>query len=230
MKSLALFSGGLDSTVLLTELKTGGYLGDRVHALSVYYGQRHVKELEAAALICGEMGVPHDVADLTAIRHLLSGSALTDDSVPVPDGHYAEESMRATVVPNRNAIMLSVAAGVAVAQGAAVVATAVHTGDHFIYPDCRPAFISAISQATRFATEGFGDVSIQAPFIHKSKADIVRLGAEIDAPMADTWSCYKGGAIHCGACGTCFERREAFKLAGVADPTEYAATPDFAAP
>lgn len=226
MKVVALFSGGMDSTVLLAHLLDQGH---EVDALSVNYGQRHKRELHAARSIARKLGIVHDTADLTALRGLLSGSALTDD-VAVPDGHYAEESMRSTVVPNRNAIMLSVAAGAAVARGAGAVFTAVHAGDHFIYPDCRPQFISALSTATSLGTEGFGDVRIRAPFVTMTKAWIAARGHELAAPLADSWSCYKGGTLHCGACGTCVERREAFTLAGVPDPTKYAATPEYAAP
>jgi 7-cyano-7-deazaguanine synthase len=117
--------------------------------------------------------------------------------------------------------MLSIAVGVAVAEGASRVGFAAHGGDHFIYPDCRPGVVSAFDEMTRLANEGFGEVAIEAPFLHISKADIVRLGSDLGVDFAHTWSCYKGGAVHCGTCGTCVERREAFELAGVADPTSY---------
>lgn len=227
MKVVALFSGGMDSTVLLAHLIHEGH---DVDALSVNYGQRHSRELQSAINIAARFHVKHDVADLTTLRMLLGGSALTDATVSVPDGHYAEESMRATVVPNRNAIMLSVAAGVAVARGASRVYTAVHAGDHFIYPDCRPGFIEALSDATMLGTAGFGDVEIRAPFVHWTKAQICKHGSELGAPLAASWSCYKGGANHCGSCGTCYERREAFDLAGVHDRTTYDATPEYVAP
>jgi len=144
----------------------------------------------------------------------------------VPDGHYAEDSMRLTVVPNRNAIMLTVGFGIAAARGLDAVATAVHGGDHFIYPDCRPGFASAFETMQKAALEGHGDISLFTPFIHRSKADIVTIGAQYATPFADTWSCYKGGETHCGRCGTCVERREAFDIAGIPDPTTYA-DPDF---
>ncbi len=151
-----------------------------------------------------------------------SGSALTDD-VDVPHGHYAAENMAVTVVPNRNAIMLSIAYGVAVARGARIVAAAVHAGDHYVYPDCRPGFVEAFDRMQREAVEGFGDPSLclYAPFVHKTKAEIVEIGAALGVPYEDTWSCYEGGEVHCGLCGTCNERKEAFRLAGVPDPTEY---------
>jgi len=160
------------------------------------------------------------VLDISHVGSMLSGSALTDD-IAVPDGHYAEDSMKATVVPNRNAIMLSIGYGIASAQGAELVATAVHGGDHFIYPDCRPGFIKAFESMQNFALEGLSDISLYTPFLELSKADIVAEGAKLGVAFEDTWSCYKGGDIHCGRCGTCVERREAFDLAGVDDPTPY---------
>jgi 7-cyano-7-deazaguanine synthase len=164
--------------------------------------------------------VPHRVVDLRDVGAALSGSALTDD-VAVPDGHYAEETMRITVVPNRNAIMLAVAFGMAAAQKAGAVAAAVHGGDHFIYPDCRPGFVAAFQAMQDAALEGYAAVTLWTPYVQGSKADIVRDGARLGVPFAETWSCYKGGARHCGRCGTCVERREAFHLAGAADPTGY---------
>ena len=150
---------------------------------------------------------------------------MTDD-IAVPDGHYAEDTMRVTVVPNRNAIMLSVAYGIAAARGDQAVATAVHGGDHFIYPDCRPDFTQAFEFMQYMALDGYADVSLYTPFVHRTKADIVTEGQRHNTPFAETWSCYKGGAHHCGRCGTCVERREAFDLAGVTDPTQYE-DPDF---
>jgi 7-cyano-7-deazaguanine synthase len=161
--------------------------------------------------------------DLTSVGAQLTGSALTDDSVPVPQGHYAAESMKATVVPNRNMIMLSIATGIAVARGASTVSTAVHAGDHAIYPDCRPTFISLMSQTAQIATEGFHapGFSIEAPFVNMTKAEICQLGADLGVPWENTWSCYEGRALHCGKCGTCVERHEAFMIADVFDPTRY---------
>ncbi|MCY1301571.1 7-cyano-7-deazaguanine synthase [compost metagenome] len=134
--------------------------------------------------------------------------------------------MKATVVPNRNAIMLAIAFGLAAAQKADAVAVAVHGGDHFIYPDCRPGFIDAFQAMQNQALDGYANVALYAPYVTVSKADIVTDGASHATPFEETWSCYKGGARHCGRCGTCVERREAFHLAGVADPTDYE-DPDF---
>ena len=144
----------------------------------------------------------------------------------MPDGHYAEESMKITVVPNRNAIMLSIAYGVAVSKGANAVAAAFHGGDHFIYPDCRPGFINAFAAMQSHALEGLSNIQLYTPFVNLTKADIAVEGARLGVPFEYTWSCYKGGDLHCGRCGTCVERREAFDLAGVSDPTIYA-DPDF---
>ncbi|WP_298966947.1 7-cyano-7-deazaguanine synthase QueC [uncultured Roseibium sp.] len=222
MKTTLVCSGGLDSVLLAHVLADQGGLSRLV---SFDYGQRHTRELDFAAACAKRLGVPHHVIDLRSVGVTLTGSALTDD-LDVPDGYYEEESMKVTVVPNRNAIMLSVAYGIAAAQGDDAVATAVHGGDHFIYPDCRPAFTDAFDTMQRAALDGYADVALHVPFVHRSKAEIVAEGARVDVPFDQTWSCYKGGALHCGRCGTCVERREAFDLAGVPDPTVYA-DPDF---
>ena len=217
--SLVVWSGGLDSTVLL-------YL-ERVQdpsaaAISVDYGQRHRKELDLASSLAFDLGLDHVVADVSGLRNVLTGSALTDDAVDVPEGHYADPSMRSTVVPNRNAILLSVSIGRAIAIGASRVSYAGHAGDHAIYPDCRPAFVEAIGNVARLCSDS--PIWLRSPFVRLTKTDVVRIGADLDVPFERTWSCYKGGERHCGRCGTCFERREAFADAGVPDPTEYEAT------
>jgi 7-cyano-7-deazaguanine synthase len=222
MDTIVICSGGLDSVSLAHKVAAEHKLRG---LLSFDYGQRHVKELDCAAACAERLGVPHRVVDISGVGAALSGSALTDD-VAVPDGHYAEESMKITIVPNRNAIMLAIAFGMAAAEKADAVAAAVHGGDHFIYPDCRPGFIDAFQMMQRHALEGVADVTLYTPFVTISKADIVTEGAKHDTPFAATWSCYKGGARHCGRCGTCVERREAFHLAGIEDPTEYE-DPDF---
>jgi 7-cyano-7-deazaguanine synthase len=224
MKVVLILSGGLDSSVLLARL-----LADRheVHALSVDYGQRHRRELDAAREIAAHYGVEHRVADLSGLRPLLAGSSQTDASVPVPHGHYAEESMKATVVPNRNMLLLGAAGAWAISLKADAVAYGAHAGDHAIYPDCRPAFVNALESALLLAD--WHQVRILRPFIGLTKADIARLGKDLGVPIAKTWSCYEGGDIHCGACGTCWERRESFLLAGVDDPTEYADVSDLQA-
>lgn len=216
MKTVAIFSGGLDSTVLIDQLRQAG---DEVLALSIDYGQRHRKELEFARRTAERLGIEWRLADLRAITPLLAGSSLTSADVPVPHGHYAEASMKATVVPNRNMIMLAVAAGWALSRQCQRVAYGAHAGDHTIYPDCRPAFVEAMRHS--FALADWQPVELHCPFMNLSKADIVRVGARLSVDFAATWSCYEGGDIHCGQCGTCVERREAFAVAGVIDPTTY---------
>jgi 7-cyano-7-deazaguanine synthase len=225
--AIAIVSGGMDSITLTYDLVDQGY---DVKLLSFDYGQRHRKELNSASFFAHRLGLQHRVVDLSALRDLLSGSALTQDEVVVPDGHYTEDSMRITVVPNRNAIMLAIAWGWCTALKAEFVATAVHAGDHAIYPDCRPEFIRATNEMFRLATLGFSDENafVFAPYIHMTKSEIVREGTKLRVPYEHTWSCYKGGDKHCGQCGTCTERVEAFKLAGVTDPTTYENEPRYA--
>ena len=222
MKTTLICSGGLDSVSLAHITYRDGTL---TRLVSFDYDQRHRKELDFAAACARRLAVPHHVIDMRAVGAALTGSALTDD-IDVPDGHYAEDSMALTVVPNRNAIMLTIAFGIAAARGDNAVALAVHGGDHFIYPDCRPAFIDRFGAMQRAALDGYADIALHAPFVSTDKAGIVAAGAEAGTPFAQTWSCYKGGALHCGRCGTCVERREAFHLAGIPDPTSYA-DPDF---
>lgn len=215
-KVVVVLSGGMDSTVLLHHHIA---LNDEVLAISVNYGQRHSKELECARDLCERLKVPHYWADLSSVGQLFTGSSQTDPSVPVPKGHYAKETMKATVVPNRNMILLSVALGLAVTHKAAGVSYGAHAGDHAIYPDCREEFVSTLNEAAKLCD--WHPVEIFRPFIARSKANIVSLGNRLGVDFASTWSCYVGGAQHCGACGTCIERREAFHLAGVKDPTAY---------
>jgi 7-cyano-7-deazaguanine synthase len=217
--AITVLSGGMDSTVLAYYARG---LYQQVDLLSVDYGQRHRTELDYAARTAAQLGARHDVVDLSGVRTLLSGSALTDDEVAVPHGHYAAESMSSTVVPNRNATLISVAYMAAVARGASAVLVGVHAGDHFVYPDCRPSFVAELDQALATGNEGFGEVRLLAPFVHSSKTDICRLGNALGVDWTATWSCYEGGSVHCGRCGTCVERREAFRDAGVNDPTTYA--------
>lgn len=217
MKSVIIYSGGLDSTVLLYHLLD---VGHELHALSIDYGQRHRCELAAAANICCVRGVPHATADLSAIQPLLAGSSLTSPEIEVAEGHYTEESMKSTIVPNRNMIFLALATGHALSISAGQVAYAAHSGDHAIYPDCRNEFADAMAAAMALAD--WKTIELSRPFVDWTKAEIVRRGHDLGVPFAETWSCYKGGKLHCGRCGTCIERREAFDLAEVEDPTPYA--------
>jgi 7-cyano-7-deazaguanine synthase len=219
-KAVAIVSGGLDSVTLAYLLHSQGWDLD---LLAFDYGQRHRREVEFARQCAQDLNARFDLVDLRGAGRLLGGSALTDENIAVPHGHYAAPSMAITIVPNRNAIFLTVAYGAAVAREAEIVATAVHGGDHFIYPDCRPAFIQSFDAMQKLAVEGCGHpgLHLHAPFVQKFKHDIVHIGAGLGVPFEKTWSCYEGGAIHCGECGTCVERKEAFHLAGVVDPTEY---------
>lgn len=217
MRTILIFSGGLDSTTLLYHLQAQLH---EVLCLSIDYGQRHSKELDCARKICEQLGVEHQVVDLTAIKPLLGDSALTS-AVAVPEGHYEEESMKATVVPNRNMIMLSLAIAWAVSTKSDAVAYAAHAGDHAIYPDCRPEFADLMNQAAQ--TCDWHQVTLLRPFVRLDKGEIVRRGMELQVPYELTWTCYKGQEEACGKCGSCQERLEAFASAGVQDPIAYQA-------
>jgi 7-cyano-7-deazaguanine synthase len=204
VKALCVVSGGMDSVTLLRKIaqKPGAVLG----VISFDYGQKHKKELRYAAAAAKRVGVPHYVVKLP-LGNLLN-SALTTKGREVPEGHYEAPSMKQTVVPNRNMIMLSVAAGVAISIGADTLATAVHAGDHAIYPDCRPEFILAVEQAIRAGN--YKKLRVYAPYLRKTKRQIAREGLKMGIDYdKETWSCYKGGAKPCGKCGTCVERLEA---------------------
>lgn len=228
-KVVAIVSGGMDSVTLVHYLQSRGY---ETTVIGFDYGQRHKKELAFAESAAKRFALDFHLVDLSNITKLISRSSLTNTEIDVPDGHYAEQTMKQTVVPNRNAIMLNIAAGLAVTIGAEHIATAIHAGDHYIYPDCRPAFRSSLEQTLKIANEGFidKDFSILAPFVLSTKGEIAKIGDQLGVPWNETWSCYKGREIHCGACGTCFERREAFVEANVEDPTEYESTPDYIDP
>ena len=219
-KAVVVLSGGMDSVTTLYKAMADKY---EVYAISFDYGQKHKKELVCANKICEINNIKHQIVDLTNITSLISNSALTSEDIEVPEGHYAQENMKITVVPNRNMIMSSIAIGYAVNIGAEVIYLGVHSGDHFIYPDCRPQFVDALNLAAYLGNEGFctKNFRIVTPFMYKTKADIAFEGHQMNVPYELTWSCYKGGEKHCGKCGTCVERKEAFKLAGVEDPTDY---------
>lgn len=217
-KAVVIFSGGMDSATLLCKLKDEGF---DVLALGFNYGQRHVRELEHAKKFAELEGIPYHVVDLSELKFLLKGSSQTDASVPVPHGHYADENMKLTVVPNRNMIMLSIAAGYAISEKAKWIAYAAHAGDHTIYPDCRPVFVDTLNAALGLAD--WHSVQIMRPFIELTKGEIVMLGDKLDVSYIDTYSCYEGEEVHCGLCGTCTERKEAFAQANVTDPTTYKA-------
>lgn len=230
-KAVAIVSGGLDSTTMLYQaVKDPNSEYDIIQSVSFNYGQRHKKELDYAEWNCDALGIPWVLIDLwsSGLTEALSdsGSSLVDSKVDVPEGHYAEETMKATVVPNRNMIMLSIAAGIAVAKGAETIMTGVHAGDHFVYPDCRPRFVMAADAAIKLGNAGFGPFpevpdsqevqsagGIAAPYIWITKGQIAYYALQNGVPLDKTWSCYKGDKIHCGKCGTCVERLEAINWA-----------------
>lgn len=217
-KTLVVCSGGLDSVTLAYHVAATQQL---MGLLTFDYGQRHKKEIEFAALAAKRLGVSQRVLDISPIGQLLT-SSLTDNDIAVPEGHYAADNMSATVVPNRNAIMLTIAFGLADSMGADAVAIAVHGGDHFIYPDCRPAFIQAFAAMQALAIGKTPAIELYSPYLTVSKGDIAKQAVKYHVPIHETWSCYNGGDIHCGRCGTCVERLEAIAYANADDATPYA--------
>lgn len=219
MNVVVLCSGGMDSVTAL-------YWAAREHALSAVvsfdYGAKHNhRELPFAAEHAAKLGVRHEVVALDFVNRLFV-SDLLQSGGEIPEGHYEAANMKQTVVPFRNAIMLSIACGFAESVGAQGLVIAAHGGDHAIYPDCREDFMRAMGDAMRLGT--YAGVQLLRPFIALNKGEIAAAGARLGVDFARTWSCYKGGDVHCGKCGTCVERREAFAQAGVPDPTIYAAT------
>ncbi|RBP29752.1 preQ(0) biosynthesis protein QueC [Marinobacter pelagius] len=212
---VVIYSGGMDSFTLLHLARARGY---QVHALSFNYGQRHVRELDCARQVCADLGIPHKEIDIRAMSEVMSGSSLTSD-IEVPEGHYEEDSMKATVVPNRNMILLSLATGYAVTAGASAVWFGAHGGDHAIYPDCRPEFVEKMDAVCRVAN--YEPVGIEAPLIRMDKREILAEGLKLGLDYSQTWTCYNGRDKACGRCGSCVERLEAFAANGVTDPLEY---------
>ena len=215
-KIVVVLSGGMDSAVLLYHLLDAGHT---VKTLSVNYGQRHVRELESAAALSARVGVEHRVADLRSINPLLGNNSLSSDQTEIPEGHYEEESMKLTVVPNRNMIMLSVAVGWSLALKFDAVAYGAHSGDHAIYPDCREEFAEALDRAVSLCD--WHGMRLIRPFVKMNKGQIAKRGAELAVPFELTWTCYKGEEVHCGKCGACQERREAFAVHQMNDPVVF---------
>ena len=214
-KVVVIYSGGMDSFTVLNKALQQGH---EVYALSFDYGQRHVKELKVAAQVCEKLGVSHKIVDISAINQLIGGSSLTDD-IEAPEGHYEEESMKSTIVPNRNMILLSLAVGYAVSLKASKVYYGAHSGDHAIYPDCRPEFVQKMDDVCRIAN--YDAVEIFSPYLNNTKIDILTDGLKMGLDYSQTWTCYNGRDKACGKCGACQERLEAFALNNVTDPIEY---------
>jgi len=214
-KVVVIYSGGMDSfTVLNKALKQG----HEVYAITFDYGQRHVKEIEYAKAACKKLGVQHKIVDISAINSIIAGSSLTDD-IEVPEGHYESDNMKQTVVPNRNMILLSLAVGYAVSIEANQVFYGAHSGDHAIYPDCRPEFVQKMKDVCAIAN--YEPVDIVVPYLNNDKIEILKDGLAMGLDYNLTWTCYNGREKACGKCGACEERLEAFEKNNVLDPIEY---------
>jgi len=214
-KTILVLSGGLDSTTLLYKLKDEGR---DIKTLSFFYGQKHSKELECAKKICQKLNVENRQIDLSSISKLIDSSSLTSN-MDIPEGHYKDENMKNTVVPNRNMIMASIAIGYAVNEGFDTVALGVHSGDHAIYPDCRPEFIQELKDIARIAN--YKSIDIYTPYLYKDKAEIIAEGIKLNVDYSLTWTCYKGLDKACGKCGSCVERVLAFSKNNYKDPVFY---------
>jgi len=216
MKAVVIMSGGLDSTVLLNYVKSLGY---DIYGLSFDYGQRHKKELSFAKYWASKLCRQWKLIDLNFMRDIASNSALTDYNMKLPLEHYTNENQKVTVVPNRNMVMLSIAVAWAENIDADAVFYGAHANDRSVYPDCREEFVNFLSKATEEGT--YNRVRIEAPFVNLYKWQLVKLGSKLGVDFSKTWSCYEGKEKHCGRCATCQERKEAFEIADVKDPTEY---------
>lgn len=212
--SVIIVSGGMDSITLLYDHKDEIALG-----ISFDYGSNHnAREIPFAKMHCERLGIKHITINLD-FMHQYFKSSLLDGAEAIPEGHYADDNMKSTVVPFRNGIMLSIAIGIAESNNLDQVFIANHGGDHTIYPDCRPEFINAIDAAAMAGT--YNNVKVVAPYTKITKSDIARIGKKLGIDYTETWSCYKGGEVHCGKCGTCVERKEALAEAGIEDKTIY---------
>lgn len=212
--SIIIVSGGMDSITMLYE-----YKNEIALAVTFDYGSNHAaKEIPFAKYHCEQLGIAHLIIPLSFMRDYFT-SSLLEGSEAIPEGHYEMENMKSTVVPFRNGIMLAIACGLAESRNLHKVMIANHGGDHAIYPDCRGTFINAMSEAMAYGT--YEHIKVYAPYTGLNKSDIARRGAELGIDYSQTWSCYKGGEKHCGKCGTCIERQEAFRDAGIEDLTEY---------
>lgn len=213
--SLMVLSGGMDSVTMLHE-----YASSIDMAVSFNYGSNHnAREIECARMHCRQLDIPLTVIDLSFISEYFH-SSLLEGADAVPDGEYDFDNMKSTVVPFRNGIMLAAAAGIAESNGLTRVMIANHAGDHALYPDCREGFIKAMSRAISEGT--YENIMLYAPYTLLTKAQIAERGKRLGIDYATTYSCYKGGKFHCGVCGTCRERREALRQAGINDTTVYA--------
>ena len=213
---IVLISGGMDSVCALYD---SAEKYDVMLGVSFNYGAKHnANEIPFAEYHCKKLEVPHITIDLDFVNKHFE-SALLQSGEAIPDGHYQDTNMKQTVVPFRNGIMLSIAAGIAESKNAKGLVIAAHSGDHAIYPDCREDFLASMSRAIRLGT--YVNIEVIRPFVSLSKGEIAQKGHELGVDFSKTWSCYKGKEVHCGKCGTCVERKEAFLQAGLLDPTVY---------
>lgn len=213
-KAVVILSGGLDSTTLLYDVKNQGY---DVYALSFNYNQKHKKELQFAKMTCKKMKISHKIIDLKVLNDI-APSALTRN-IEMPEGNYMDENMKITVVPNRNMVMISLAASYSIGIGCKKIFYGAHSGDHTIYPDCRPEFIKAMKDALKICD--WNEVKLLAPYEQYSKMEIVDRGTILGVDYSLTWTCYNGGKLACGKCGSCMERLEAFERNSIKDPLKY---------
>ena len=214
-KIIVVYSGGLDSFTLLNEAIRSGV---DVSALSFDYGQKHNKELQFVEKFCAQESIDSKIVDVSSIKELFQGSSLTDE-IDIPKGHYEDDSMKSTVVPNRNMILISLALGYAVTKEAEEVWFGAHAGDHAIYPDCRPEFVEKMDAVARIAN--YSPIAVKAPYIAMSKTEILAIGLNMQLDYGLTWTCYEGKELACGSCGACHERLESFAANNVIDPIKY---------
>ena len=214
-KIIVVYSGGLDSFTLLNEAIRSG---KDVFALSFDYGQKHSKELDCVEKFCAQESIDSKIVDVSSIKELFQGFSLTDE-IDIPKGHYEDDSMKSTVVPNRNMILISLALGYAVTKEAEEVWFGAHAGDHAIYPDCRPEFVEKMDAVARIAN--YSPIAVKAPYIAMSKTEIIAIGLNMQLDYGLTWTCYEGKELACGSCGACHERLESFAANNVIDPIKY---------
>tara|TARA_Y100000310_G_C20675483_1_gene812792 strand:- start:956 stop:1609 length:654 start_codon:yes stop_codon:yes gene_type:complete len=215
MRAVVIMSGGMDSTTLLYDVINQDY---KVTAISFDYNQKHKKELFCATHTCKKLNIKHEVFDLSLLNQI-APSSLTREDWDVPEGHYADEEMKETIVPNRNMVMLSLATSYAINIKADKLFYGAHSGDHDIYPDCRDAFVNSMKES--ISLSDWHNVELEAPYLTLDKGDIVKKGTILNVDYSMTWTCYKGKRKACGKCGSCVERLEAFNKYSIIDPLVY---------
>lgn len=220
MKAILILSGGLDSTTLAYKLKKNGY---ELYCITFNYGQKQSREIDYAKNTTLSLNAKHQIIDISFLKHLFLSSSLTNNSINIPHGEYSPQNMASTVVPNRNAILLAIAWALACEEKADIVAYGAQKSDNIVYPDTRPEFFDAINHAFTLGTEGCGkeNLVLCAPFINKTKGEVIKIAYDLGIPFTNTYSCYEGNEIHCGQCGACTNRKNGFINAQIEDPTNY---------